>query len=170
MFNFSFFEFSQSIRDDRIYSDSIQIRIFFLESRIFEFGFDNFGDQIIFEYSNLFPRILNIWNIFFLCNFEFKLGILTQKKGPADLLIPIAGTDGQDLCLDVTVTAALKVAFWICFLNSCFLLFIFHILFKYNWIIRIIFKYSNLFRDSNIFESFLKSWIRFGFENFLIYE
>ena len=40
-------------RDDRIYSDSIRIRIFFLESRIF--GFENFGDRIIFEYSNLFP-------------------------------------------------------------------------------------------------------------------
>ena len=60
-------------------------------------------------------------------------------------------------------------AFWIYFLNSCFLLFIFHIMFKYNWIIRIIFEYSNLFRDLNIFESFLKSWIifGFGFKNFL---
>ena len=58
-------------------------------------------------------------------------------------------------------------AFWIYFLNSCFLLFILHILFKYNWIIRIIFEYSNLFRDLNIFESFLKSWIIFGFKNFL---
>ena len=47
-------------RGDRIYSDSIRIRIFFLESRIFGFGFENFGDRIIFEYSNLFPRISNI--------------------------------------------------------------------------------------------------------------
>ena len=30
------------IRDDRIYSDSIRIRIFFLESQIFGFRFDNF--------------------------------------------------------------------------------------------------------------------------------
>ena len=29
-------------------------------------------------------------------------------RRPADLLIPFAGTNGQDLCLDVTVTAALK--------------------------------------------------------------
>ena len=63
-------------------------------------------------------------------------------------------------------------AFWICFLNFCFLLFIFHILFKYKWIIRIIFEYSNLFRDSNIFEPFFKSRIifGFGFKNFLIDE
>ena len=47
-------------RDDRIYSDSIRIRIFFRESRIFGFGFDNFLARILFEYSNLFPRISNI--------------------------------------------------------------------------------------------------------------
>ena len=55
-----FLTFPHYIRDDRIYSDSIRIRIFFLESRIFGFGFENFGDRIIFEYSNLFPRISNI--------------------------------------------------------------------------------------------------------------
>ena len=66
-------------RDDRIYSDSIRIRIFFLESRIFGFGFDNFWARILFKYSNLFPWISNIWNIFFLwilnINWEF-LGAL----------------------------------------------------------------------------------------------
>ena len=31
-----------------------------------------------------------------------------KKRCPADLLIPFAGTIGQDLCLGVTVTAALK--------------------------------------------------------------
>ena len=65
--------------DDRIYSDSIRIRIFFLESRIFGFGFENFLARILFEYSNLFPRISNIWNIYFLLilnlNWEF-LGAL----------------------------------------------------------------------------------------------
>ena len=49
---------SSRTRDDRIYSDSIRIQIFFLESRIF--GFENFGDRIIFEYSNLIPQISNI--------------------------------------------------------------------------------------------------------------
>ena len=51
----------------------------FLKSRIFGFGFDNFLARILFEYSNLFPRISNIWNIFFLLilnlNWEF-LGAL----------------------------------------------------------------------------------------------
>ena len=151
------------------------------------------GDRIYLD-SNLFPRISNIriripefWRpnnirIFesfslnleylkhiFPINFEYKLGIF---RCPADLLILFAGTNRQDLCLDVTVTWYLYELFGICFLNSCFLLFILHILFKYNWIIRIIFEYSNLFRDSNIFESFLKSRIifGFGFENFLTYE
>ena len=75
---------------------------------------------------NLFPRILNIRiriqqflspniiRIFesfssnleylkhiFPLNFENKLVIFSC---PADLLIPFAGTNGQDLCLDVTVT------------------------------------------------------------------
>ena len=75
---------------------------------------------------NLFPRILNIriqirefWrpnnirifesfslnleylkHIFHL-DFEYKLVIFSC---PADLLIPFSGTNGQDLCLDVTVT------------------------------------------------------------------
>ena len=66
-------------RGDQIYSDSIRIRIFFLKSRIFGFGFDNFWAWILFEYSNLFPRISNIWNIFSLLilklNWEF-LGAL----------------------------------------------------------------------------------------------
>ena len=90
------------------------------------FGFENFSSNIriririqIREFWR--PNIIRIFESFssnleylkhiFPLNFEFKLGILTQKKGPADLLIPFAGTDGQDLCLDVTVTAALKVAF-----------------------------------------------------------
>ena len=30
------------VRGDRIYSDSIRIQIFFIESRMFGFGFDNF--------------------------------------------------------------------------------------------------------------------------------
>ena len=52
-----------------------------------------------------------------------------------------------------------------CFLFSTFM-------FNCNWNIRIIFKYLNLFRYLNIFESFLKSRIIFGFEieNFLIYK
>ena len=33
---------------------------------------------------------------------------ICKKRCPADLLIPFAGTIGQDLCLGVTVTAALK--------------------------------------------------------------
>ena len=126
---------------------------------------------------NPVPSRLEIWTELnpghlkhiFPINFDYKLGIF---RCPADLLIPFAGTNRQDLCLDVTVTWYFYELFGICFLNSCFLLFIFHILFKYNWIIRIIFEYSNLFRDSNIFESFLKSRIifGFGFENFLIKE
>ena len=82
------------------------------------FGFDSD--------SNLFPRISNIririrefWrpnnirifesfssnleylkHIFHL-DFEYKLVIFSC---PADLLIPFSGTNGQDLCLDVTVT------------------------------------------------------------------
>ena len=44
------------------YSDSK----LFSESRIFEFGLDYFRAQMLFKYSNLFPRISNIWNIFFI--------------------------------------------------------------------------------------------------------
>ena len=83
---------SVSTRGDRIYSDSIRIRIFFLESWIFGFGFENFGERILFEYSNLFSRISNIWNIFFLlilnlswelepiliCSFHFGTVIFTS--------------------------------------------------------------------------------------------
>ena len=63
----------------------------FLESRIFGFGFENFGDRIIFEYSNLFPRISNIWNIFFLLilniNWEFLGALATcwsHLRAPMD--------------------------------------------------------------------------------------
>ena len=141
---------------------------------------------------NLFPRILNIriqirefWRpnnirIFksfssnlkylkhiFPLNFQNKLVIFIC---PADLLIPFAGTNGQDLCLDVTVTWYLKELFEYAFSIPAFCLLF--SMFKYNWIIRIIFEYSNLFRGSNIFESYLKSRIifGFGFENFLSYE
>ena len=143
------------------------IRIFFLESRIFGFGFENFGDRIIFEYSNLFPWISNIWNIFFLLilnlNWEFLGALPTCLSHLRASTRPVLGC----YCHIIPFWA-----FWIYFLNSCFLLFIFHILLENTWIIRIIFEYSNLFRDSNIFEPFLKFWIifGFGFENFLIDE
>ena len=83
--------------------------------------------------SNLFPRISNIririWQFLspniirifesfssnleylkhiFPLNFEFKLGIF---RCPGDLLIPFAGTNGQDLCMDVTVTLYLYELF-----------------------------------------------------------
>ena len=103
------------------------------------FGFDSD--------SNLFPRISNIririrefWRpnnirIFesfssnleylkhiFPLNFEFKLGIF---RCPGDLLIPFAGTNGQDLCMDVTVTWYLYELFEYAFSNPalCFIFF-----------------------------------------------
>ena len=101
------------------YADTRMSKIFYKDQRWSNiFGFDSD--------SNLFPRISNIririrefWrpnnirifesfssnleylkHIFHL-DFEYKLVIFSC---PADLLIPFSGTNGQDLCLDVTVT------------------------------------------------------------------
>ena len=40
--------------------------------------------------------------------------VICPKKCPADMLIPFAGTNGQDLCLDVIVTAGLALSYMLC--------------------------------------------------------
>ena len=60
--------------------------------------------QIFESFSSNLEYLKHIFSL----NFEFKLG---NFRCPGDLLIPFAGTNGQDLCLDVTVTWYLKELF-----------------------------------------------------------
>ena len=94
-------------------------RISNIRIRIREFWRPN----IIRIFESFFSNLEYLKHIFPL-NFEFKLGIF---RCPGYLLIPFVGTNGQDLCMDVTVTWYLyelcEYAFSIpafCFLFSIF--------------------------------------------------
>ena len=78
----------------------------------FRFRFESFPRISNIRIRQFFsPNIIRIFESFssnleylkhiFSLNFEFKLGIF---RCPGDLLIPFAGTNGQDLRMDVTVT------------------------------------------------------------------
>jgi len=95
-----------------------------------------FGSGFGFEYlKHIFPL-----------HFESKLGI--RPKNPSKFRQNSAFGGISDFFLKIRPLYVGTLPLWIffiCFLKSCFLLFIFHIMFKLNWIIWIIFELSNLF-------------------------